>query len=514
MEQRAQLPVDLPHSNPTTSHWQDPPDPALCNYLSSETLPGEVVDTVIIGSGISGAAIAWNLLSGDEKSKNGDNGGKERRKKVVMLEARTACSGATGRNGGHTKAASYRSFPSNVKEMGLEEAKKIARLELDNIRAVHAFARGYGIECEGRECDTVDIIYDQAQWDECISAVQLIRESFTEPGDGEGVARYNLWTAEEAREKFLVKGTGTEGESVKGAVSYAAGSLSAYKFTIGVLQLCLGRGLELYTNTPVLSCSKGGEEWKIETRRGTIKAKRVVLATNGYSAFLVPELQGTVVPLRGQITAHRAGSGLPKSGLETTYSFIYKDGYEYMIPRPSSSLFPGDIVIGGGLVKAPKQGASEFGTCDDSTINGEISSYLHDTTATYFGSSWSEDHPEGRIRKEWTGIMGYSSDGFPLIGEFDKVKNRNLWLSVSFQGHGMVLCWICARALVGMMESQEKSQGNDALKGVDGLEWFPEAFGFSKERLKAPFMGRRHTKAGGGGREETSMGIKNEPGVA
>lgn len=47
-------------------------------------------DTVIIGSGICGALIAQNLLGRDH--------GKEK-KHLVMLEARTVASGATGRNG-------------------------------------------------------------------------------------------------------------------------------------------------------------------------------------------------------------------------------------------------------------------------------------------------------------------------------------------------------------------------------------------------------------------------------
>lgn len=49
-----------------------------------------VADTVIIGSGISGTLIAHNLLSRDH--------GKDK-KTLVMLEARTIASGATGRNG-------------------------------------------------------------------------------------------------------------------------------------------------------------------------------------------------------------------------------------------------------------------------------------------------------------------------------------------------------------------------------------------------------------------------------
>jgi hypothetical protein len=81
----------LPRSNPLPSSWLIPAD-SLAKYQSSETLPSDVVDVVIIGSGFSGASVAWHLLHGD---------GEPRTKYLscVMLEARDVCSGATGRNG-------------------------------------------------------------------------------------------------------------------------------------------------------------------------------------------------------------------------------------------------------------------------------------------------------------------------------------------------------------------------------------------------------------------------------
>jgi hypothetical protein len=85
MDDRIKIPPSLPRSNPTKSYWQDPPD-SISNLRSTENLPEEA-DYVIVGSGISGSMIAWGIL---ERAPNA---------KVVMIEARGACSGATGRNG-------------------------------------------------------------------------------------------------------------------------------------------------------------------------------------------------------------------------------------------------------------------------------------------------------------------------------------------------------------------------------------------------------------------------------
>ena len=91
MDVRAAIPVLPPVSNPTVSYWQDPPDAEIADYRSSEVLPEEV-DVLIIGSGITGASVAWGLLGEGQGTEEG-------KKKVCMLEARQVCSGATGRNG-------------------------------------------------------------------------------------------------------------------------------------------------------------------------------------------------------------------------------------------------------------------------------------------------------------------------------------------------------------------------------------------------------------------------------
>jgi hypothetical protein len=106
MDKRAEIPVLPPQSSPTTSYWQEfPPfsaEEGLVDHRTTPDLPSKA-DTVIIGSGITGAAVAWNLLFGNgpgQQPSDGENDdAKEGETKILMLEARGACSGATGRNG-------------------------------------------------------------------------------------------------------------------------------------------------------------------------------------------------------------------------------------------------------------------------------------------------------------------------------------------------------------------------------------------------------------------------------
>ncbi|KAL8873546.1 MAG: hypothetical protein Q9174_001008 [Haloplaca sp. 1 TL-2023] len=461
MDERAVLTPKLPRSNPTSSYWQDPPHPLGSHR--DDVFPASA-SIVIIGSGITGACVAYNIL---EKHPGAS---------VILLEARTACSGATGRNGGHTKAASYRAFLNNVQKHGEKEAARIVRFEHGSIKAVHAFAQQHGIECDSWQGETVDVIYDHGQWIRAQKAVAEMRRIL---GESDPAAQYKFYDGEETMERYLTEGA-------VGSVSYGAGSISAYRFVMGILELALGMGLNLQTHTPALEINPSGSDCEgltVTTSRGSIRADRVIMATNGYTAYLYPPLRGIIVPLRGTVAAQRPGSRLPQTGLKTTYSFIYANGYEYMISRPAGSSFAGDLIIGGCSTQAPDEGLYEWGTTDDTTMDHKIGQLVRESAAKYFGAQWGEDHPEGRTKRQWTGIMGYSSQGLPLVGKVPDTEN--LWIAASFQGSGMVLCFHTAKAVVKMMDGEMDENFQ---------EWFPQTFRMSEHSLKHKFRGRLHEK--------------------
>ena len=394
------------------------------------------------------------------------------------------------KSGGHTKSASYRTFPDHISSFGYDEAVKIASLERSNVLATQSFIRNHNIDCDMNACETIDVIFDQEQWDGAKRTVEYMNTNI--PG---GVDRYAVIEADEARKRSLCP-------DAVGALTYKAGSLSSYKFTLGVLKLALLKGLNLQTNTPVTTIQQRISGWRATTQRGTITTLKVILATNGYTARLCRAMQGSIVPLRGQITAQRPGSHLP-CPLTHTYTLAHEAGYEYMIPRPAGSKFEGDVVIGGGWSRLPDKGVSEFGLTDDSALNPEVGHHLRECTVEYFGrENWGEDDKDGRVRKEWTGIMGSSADGVPYVGLVP--EEEDLWISAAFNGHGkpqpiiwqdsasqdgidlyttgMVMCMKSAEAMVDMMVDEKIP------------DWFPRSFLVTKDRLKIPFEGRRDVK--------------------
>jgi glycine/D-amino acid oxidase-like deaminating enzyme len=77
--------------------------------------------------------------------------------------------------------------------------------------------------------------------------------------------------------------------------------------------------------------------------------------------------------------------------------------------------------------------AGEHWTLDDSTIHPNISNHLKNTTPeTFYGREvWGDN---GEVVEEWTGIMGYTVDKQPIVGEAPGEKG--LWICAGFNGHG------------------------------------------------------------------------------
>lgn len=72
-----------------------------------------------------------------------------------------------------------------------------------------------------------------------------------------------------------------------------------------LLQRAVDQGVNLQTNTPVLSISdtpsKAGY-YSVSTPRGTLLARKIVFATNAYTSSLLPSFQQKIVPVRGICT--------------------------------------------------------------------------------------------------------------------------------------------------------------------------------------------------------------------
>ncbi|KAK8037262.1 hypothetical protein PG991_000608 [Apiospora marii] len=444
----------FPHPNPTKSYWQDPPH-RIANHRSTPDLPtDQVFDYVIIGSGMSGAATAFKLLSRDPSLS------------VLMLEARTAASGASGRNGGHCKTGDYgKKIKQWVDLYGEDEALKIANLEQDCVNDVRDFVHSHNVSNGWQNVETADIYYTQEAFEKAAEIVEFQHElAKRRPDDVPQNNPRTVLRGQEARDYW-------QWPEILGAVKYAGHTQNPYLTVCAMLELGLEKGLNLQTHTMALQLTQVSEpsaedttQWEVKTDRGTVRGTKVVLATNGFTPALHPGLAAThfLEPGRNQAAAVRPAADTtdnPVFQRSNGYSDFPGGSGDYIIARQPGDVGAGDVVYGGGQGLSPTR---ERNLTDDSVINEAIATYLHGVgRVTYGHANWGATNE--RVVADWTGIVCYTPDGLPVVGAVP--GEAGLWASVCMNGHGMAWAFRSAEALVEMMMSDGEAPG-----------WFPEPF--------------------------------------
>jgi glycine/D-amino acid oxidase-like deaminating enzyme len=103
-----------------------------------------------------------------------------------------------------------------------------------------------------------------------------------------------------------------------GMVVERSASLHPALYYKGLLDACRRRGVPVCASAPVERIAPLGAGWRMETPRGAVEAGDVVIATNGYTGDLTPQLKRRIVPIASHIIATEelrpdlAASLLPK----------------------------------------------------------------------------------------------------------------------------------------------------------------------------------------------------------
>ncbi|KAJ9156317.1 tRNA 5-methylaminomethyl-2-thiouridine biosynthesis bifunctional protein MnmC [Pleurostoma richardsiae] len=444
-------PAGLPVPNSTKSYWHTEPSEKLLGHRTTPELPA-TADIVIVGSGMTGSWAAHFLKHG-----------KAAHQSVVMLEAREACWGATGRNGGHCQPFLYGSPP------------EVARFELETYWFLRNFVAEHGIDCSWRSLNGVHAFLTQDLYDLAAADVERIKKELPDLAD-----KITAVSPTSSGEGGGLTLDALRVPSIKGAiVQQLAASLWPYKLVCWVLERLLAifpaPSFNLQTTTPVTSLQKGSGDypWTVQTPRGSISAKTVLLATNAYTSHLLPAFADLIVPVRGQVGALIPPTE-PAVDLGRSYVVVgaYEDAEgepvtrdEYLVQRP---LPGGELILGGGRHLAAGLAVGEW---RDDVVEEKVAAHLRDQLEPWLdlrsgekaageGGGGEEEKKGLAAKMEWTGIMGYSLDRSPWVGPVPEGLGggEGLWLCGGYTGHGMPHAALCARGVVRMITG-EKGHG-------------------------------------------------------
>ncbi|KAI1320060.1 FAD dependent oxidoreductase superfamily protein [Xylariaceae sp. FL0255] len=445
----------LPVSNYTKPYWRSELH-HLDSHRSTPELP-ETCDILIIGAGMSGVSLAYHI--GQQTIQN-------EKPSIVLLEARQICSGATGRNGGHVKIQTGPLLESGRNPSITEKMTALVQAHID---ALHDVVQAEKLDCEFELRRSYDTFTDEAD----AARYRKAWEEHAAKGEGWMRGRQML------QGELAAAVTGVKG--VKLAFSSPACSLWPYKFVTQLLERAMSRNanLNVQTETPVLSVENDADgESLVHTARGTIRAKKVVFATNGYTIGLLPQYKGTITPYKGTCAhlAPPAGRDPVFPHLSHTYNLDWRSKIEYegsaetvdyFNPRPD-----GGIVVGGANWLYAERRELWWNNVDDSTLFDAVmdAKYFEGYMQRNF-RGWEDSGTV--VNKVWTGIQAETPDSLPHAGEVP--NRRNQWIMAGYNGGGMPIIFLLAKGMAQMV------QNGVVFENLDPV--IPRAFKTTKSRM-------------------------------
>jgi gamma-glutamylputrescine oxidase len=349
----------------TTSFWLEEP----AEHRPAASVEGPA-DVAIVGGGITGCSCALALA--------------EAGLRVRLFEAREIAGGASGRNGGFALRGGAAPYPVLAESIGADATAELWRWTESELEQLAVVA-----DDAFRPTGSLRLAADDEERDELREEYEALRDA---------------GFAAEWRENLV----GPLDRYPAALFHPPDGVLQPARLVRRIAARAAEAGVEIREHTGVGSPDETG-------------ASTVVVATDGYPSGLLGEIEGLVVPTRGQVIATE-----PIDELLFEIPHYGRHGFDYWHQR-----LDGRIVAGGFRDVSLD---TEF-TADEVTTP-VVQSALERFVEEHVGRPLRVDY-------RWAGIFGMVLDFLPVVG---RVPGQDgLWVAGGYSGHGNVLGFACGR---------------------------------------------------------------------
>lgn len=357
-----------------TPYWLAEPAPVLPR--------GDIdgpVDVGIVGAGVTGCACALALA--------------EAGLRVRVVDERRVAGGASGRNGGFALRGTAAPYDQVVGSLGRESALALWRWTEAELAALGELC-GDAL----RPCGSLRLAADAGEREELRDEVEA------------------LWADGLEAEWIDAPGGPLSGRFTAAIRHPTDAALQPARMVRRLAARAAQAGVEFVEGQRV-------------TDRSELAAGTVVIATDGYPSGLLGELEGLIVPTRGQVIATEP---LAERLFETPH--YGRHGFDYWHQAED-----GRLVAGGFRDVSLDQ---EFTAAEEVTdpVQQALSAFVNDLAGR-----------ELRVDYRWAGIFGLVLDFLPAVGEVPGAPD--MWVAGGYSGHGNVLGFACgrlvARAILG-----------------------------------------------------------------
>jgi glycine/D-amino acid oxidase-like deaminating enzyme len=386
--------------------WADTVPPAAG---ASGPFP-ERADVAVIGGGYTGLAAALAL------ARNGAD--------VVVLERETLGWGASGRNGGFVLPGYKVEIEALARQLGLDEARRLFGLSLEAVRALESLIAAEAIDCRYVRCGTVVLAARPRHLRGLERSRRFLRDALGHVTE--------LLGPSDLRSEI------GSGRYHGGLLDPMAGAIQPAALVHGLAAAARRAGAGLVERTEVRRVRRAASGYEVETSRGIVAARDIVVATNGYTGRVVPSLRRRVVPVGSYLIATApldpalAMRLVPRGRvLSDTKNLLY-----YFRLSPD-----GRMVFGGRAAFTPTPVADAARVLARGMI--EVFPDLAGIPVEY----------------AWGGKVAFTLDQMPHAGRLDGVH-----YALGYGGHGVAMStWLGTRL-------------GDALAGVGELPWLTAPF--------------------------------------
>jgi glycine/D-amino acid oxidase-like deaminating enzyme len=354
--------------------------------------PGELpskVDVAILGAGFTGLSAARVL------AKHGAG--------VVVLEANSIGWGASSRNGGMVLTGLKLDPQTLTNRYGMEPTRQMYADSLASIDLVETIVRDENIECDFARCGHLEVACKQSHFDSYARSAEFIAKEFKH--EVRIIARAEL--------------SNEIGSSIYcgGLVDETSAGVNPARYVAGLASTAMRAGAAVHENTRALRIARiANHEFQINTTRGNLIARDVLIATSGYTSGVTSALQRKVIPIGSFIVATRRLSDSLCRELSPRNRMIYDSKYYLHYYR----LTPDNRMLFGGR--------AAFFPETKSTV---------EKSAHILRRDMVEIFPQLRdteIEFAWGGTLDFCFDTMPHAGE-----SGGIHYALGYAGHGVAM---------------------------------------------------------------------------
>jgi glycine/D-amino acid oxidase-like deaminating enzyme len=398
---------------------------------SVQPLPGRV-DVLVIGAGYTGLSAARETAAAGRST--------------LVLEAGAMGTGCSSRNGGQVAFSIKPSFDSLTAKFGADVAFGIYREGLDAVAYLRSLA-GTTADCGWRG-------------DGCFFGAHTARHfkrMVHDAGNQPRGLEQRISIVPKAEQRGEIASDFYHG----GCVYHDDASVDPARLLLLLLRLALDSGAAVVDHCPAAAVQSAGDGFEVTTARGVIRARQVLLATNGYSGPLSPWHRRRVIPIGSyQIATEPLGVDRVRSLIPRGRNIV--DSRRVVVYfRPSAD---GErIVFGGRAALAEK----------DPLACVPRLRLMMDRIFPQLKSA--------RVSHAWMGWVAYTFDTLPHLGQHDGV-----YYCMGYCGQGVPLAPFYGRRIGQQMLGLK--EGRTALDGLPfpsrpyyhGRPWFlaPSVFAY------------------------------------